>query len=351
MKLIVGGGYGEHGRNCFLVRTDSLTFIVDCGIIIGQAQPYPKLTDSEIREAHWLFITHSHQDHVGAYPWLVERGFSGTVVMTKETLRQTGLSPEKLLIIDGLTPALTPYILEEDFSVQWGKSGHCAGSVWYFFEKDEHSILFSGDYIEDTFIYRCDPLRNIQADIAVLDSAYGTKKYSAMDYRAKLLNQVKNIYEKGRKILFPVPRFGRGLELVLLLHQHFPKARFALDDRIMEQLIHIKSLSYWIKVELFDIGHLVQKTLPIERRAEADFIFICDSQLKTSSSQYLALELNRKEDIIMLTGHVYPNTFSEKFLKNEYALFSRYAVHMSNLERLQLEQKNHFSKVLPYHWQ
>ncbi len=31
MKLMIAGGVGEHGRNCFLVQGETIRFLTDCG--------------------------------------------------------------------------------------------------------------------------------------------------------------------------------------------------------------------------------------------------------------------------------------------------------------------------------
>ena len=35
MELYFAGGVGEHGRNCFYVRGESVCFLVDCGVMAG----------------------------------------------------------------------------------------------------------------------------------------------------------------------------------------------------------------------------------------------------------------------------------------------------------------------------
>ena len=187
MNLIVGGGVGEHGRNCFFVESKYGNFLFDCGIMPGASDPYPKLNASQIQSVKWLFISHSHIDHTGAYHWLCEHGFSGCVVMTKETAKQVMFSPENVCLIDGLTPALKGFTLSGNLSVTWGKSGQCAGSVWYKVSVDDQSVLFSGDYVEDTLVYRCDSIRNAAANLAILDSAYGDAEYSHACYCTALI--------------------------------------------------------------------------------------------------------------------------------------------------------------------
>ena len=73
MKLMIAGGVGEHGRNCFLVQGETVRFLVDCGKMADTPEdPYPRLTRAEICRLDAVFLTHSHADHTGALPWLYE---------------------------------------------------------------------------------------------------------------------------------------------------------------------------------------------------------------------------------------------------------------------------------------
>ena len=85
MKVTFAGGVGEHGRNCFLVEGESLSFLVDCGVMVGAAQPYPHLAPEQIVPLDYIFLTHSHADHTGALPWFVGQGFHGVVVASQKT--------------------------------------------------------------------------------------------------------------------------------------------------------------------------------------------------------------------------------------------------------------------------
>ena len=79
MRFTVGGGVHEHGRNCFFVESDT-NYIVDCGIMHGDISPYPHLSNEQIKSAKYLFLTHMHEDHIGAFTWLVNKGFCGLAV-------------------------------------------------------------------------------------------------------------------------------------------------------------------------------------------------------------------------------------------------------------------------------
>ena len=49
-KFLVKGGYGEHGRSCFLVEygTEGHFYMVDCGIMDSDSNPYPNVFAEEL---------------------------------------------------------------------------------------------------------------------------------------------------------------------------------------------------------------------------------------------------------------------------------------------------------------
>ena len=149
MELYFAGGVGEHGRNCFYVRGESVCFLVDCGVMAESPDDrYPRLSQEQIDGIDAVFLTHSHADHTGALPWLAERGFSSPVFAAGETLRQLPTKAANSFTLETICPGGRGGFAA--LSVRWGRSGHCAGSVWYRFSEGEKSVLFSGDYTEDS---------------------------------------------------------------------------------------------------------------------------------------------------------------------------------------------------------
>lgn len=177
MEFLIAGGVGEHGRNCFFVKTERISFLVDCGKMAGAAQPYPNLSPEQIQSLQYVFLTHSHADHTGALPWLLEQGFAGTIIASDETFGQLPFSlPD--------TRPLRSFRPPEGLTLHWGRSGHCPGSVWYEFGLEGQTLLFSGDYTERSLVYETDPIRRTRAELAVIDCAYGVDPRSAEIGRA-----------------------------------------------------------------------------------------------------------------------------------------------------------------------
>jgi mRNA degradation ribonuclease J1/J2 len=128
MRLMIAGGCGESGRNCFYVEGEQHAYIVDCGMSTDGLDRVPDLTAEQIRRAEFLFLTHSHRDHAGAIEYAENMGFTGPVLMSNRTYQQLKYKPVNTMILDSTAPELE---LLPEFTVTWGLTGHCAGSVWY----------------------------------------------------------------------------------------------------------------------------------------------------------------------------------------------------------------------------
>ena len=86
-RLIVKGGYGEHGRSCFLVPfAQGRYYMLDCGIMDTDENPWPEVETELLERTEYLFLSHCHKDHSGAFSRLVSRGFRGWLVAAGATV-------------------------------------------------------------------------------------------------------------------------------------------------------------------------------------------------------------------------------------------------------------------------
>lgn len=339
MRIKFAGGVGEHGRSCFLVEGETLSFLVDCGLMAGDDRPWPHLTAEELQKLSYVFLTHSHADHSGALPWLEEQGFAGMVVASAETLEQLKTRPKR-------RSSLAEFLPPAGLAVRWGRSGHCAGSLWYQFRLEGRSLLFSGDYTEHSWAYAADPIRGVAADLAVLDSAYGPEPRSAGEMVRDLLTAAEELLARRGSILLPVPKYGRGLELALLLHRAWPEVPIYGDRHFLGQLTWAAHDRLWTREEL-RLGLSGIFPLPLrDRPPAAGLCFVSDPQLRTPALESLA---RRFAGAVLLTGTVEAETGSARLQKEGLAVFCRLPVHCTDREREALESVNSFDRVAPYH--
>ena len=342
MELFIAGGVGEHGRNCFYVQGENIRFLVDCGKMADTpADPYPRLTREQICRLNAVFLTHSHADHTGALLWLYENGFRGAVIAAEETLHQLQFAVQKRRALDELCPNGTGEF--QNLSVQWGRSGHCAGSVWYRFAENGKSAFFSGDYTEDTQVYICDPIRNQCADLAVLDCAYGLDEAPYDTVCDRLVQKTEGLLSTHKLLLFPVPKYGRGLEILKLFSDRLSGASYYADALFLQNLAEQDAGGFWYRP--------VKINAPISPYdgQSRGVVFVSDPQLRSEAAKKIAERVLALGGAAVMTGTLEKGSYSEDLFRQGRMTLLRYPVHLNHTQYEQLKGKNYFQQTLPYH--
>ena len=75
LRFIPLGGLGEVGMNCSVLDCGATVIMIDCGIgftnVEGAETMHPDFGWLEGRKVDAIFITHGHEDHIGALPFLL----------------------------------------------------------------------------------------------------------------------------------------------------------------------------------------------------------------------------------------------------------------------------------------
>ena len=230
------GGSGEEARNCFLLEAGNHTVLLDCGVrreALGEFdRVYPALTREIAGRLTAVFLSHAHEDHVAALPYLYELGYRGNVYGTEETIRLAG--GDNNMCVDFVTSAggSLPFSAEamnrvafsaislgrqvvEGLSVTAGRSGHMLGSCWLRFEHGGKSLLYTGDMTLAGRLLATD--LPPESDGAVVDCAYAGRTLSQAGQYGALVDLAEEVAAGGGKLLLPVPPNGRGSDILLHL--------------------------------------------------------------------------------------------------------------------------------------
>lgn len=331
MKLYIGGGVGEHGRNSFLLETSSFNIMVDCGLLGDMTPIYSK---GQIKKTSFLFLTHSHRDHSGGLSRLVKNGFEGLVLSSRETHKQLDFSYDNWQDLRRDKDKYPKRIEKESFSYSFGQSGHCPGSLWFLLEVEGKKILFSGDYSEESRVYGLDPLRNIRADLAILDCGQGNEEISLEDFNDGLVEYLD--LSERIPILLPLPKYGRGADIYKILDGEY-RGRVFLDKNFKN---------------LFEKGKDPSlESLDLEgRKDESGLLFLADPPLKKEKSRDLAKKVLEKSGIILSTGYTYPETFMKGLLKEGKARKLSFPTHPGYGNILDLCRENDFKRIILNHY-
>jgi ribonuclease J len=78
LRILPLGGLGEVGMNCLALEQNGEALLVDCGVTfdgrgLGVDVVHPDFTALESLHVAGLFVTHGHEDHIGAIPYLLRR--------------------------------------------------------------------------------------------------------------------------------------------------------------------------------------------------------------------------------------------------------------------------------------
>ncbi len=116
LRVVALGGIGEIGRNMTVYEYDGRLLVVDCGVLFPEdAQPgvdliLPdlRLVEDRVDDIDAVVITHGHEDHIGALPWLLRLRKDLPVIGAKFSLaliaakcREHRITPKLEVVVEG----------------------------------------------------------------------------------------------------------------------------------------------------------------------------------------------------------------------------------------------------------
>ena len=353
VPLIVKGGYGEHGRSCFLFPFQKNKYaMLDCGIMDTDPEPFPQVEPELLRRTEYLFLSHCHKDHSGAFEHFREAGFKGWLVAAAPTVKCAGIDYDRTILLPdpkgGLEEEVT---LKGGLSFFYGRTGHCAGSIWLHLFGAFGSLLYSGDYQKRTLAYAVDPICGRQADLAILDCAHVGYEEDGDGLRGAMTERIRQIVKEGRRVVMPLPKYGRGLEIICMLRGSLPEVRIGAEENMVKLTRQTLSYSQWVRPEAAQEIRRFLEENPISalEKGEYDVLLIGDTHLEQPESQELAREEAEKGALTLLTGRVKKGCLTERLLKEGKAFTMAYPHHQSRRDLLEMMEENEFHGALPFH--
>ncbi|WP_374010174.1 ribonuclease J [Leifsonia sp. LS-T14] len=127
LRVIPTGGLGEIGRNMTVFEYEGKILIVDCGVLFPeQDQPGVDLilpdfapVRDRLDDVVGVVLTHGHEDHIGAVPYLLKLrrdipliGSGLTLALVEAKLKEHRIQPYSLTVKEGQVEQLGPFSLE-----------------------------------------------------------------------------------------------------------------------------------------------------------------------------------------------------------------------------------------------
>ncbi len=127
LRIVPLGGLGEVGRNMAVLEIDGKLLIIDCGVLFPEDnQPgvdlilpdFSYIAD-RLDDVVAVVLTHGHEDHIGAVPYLLRLrpdiplvGSTLTLAMIEAKLKEHRIAPYTLQVAEGQRERLGPFDCE-----------------------------------------------------------------------------------------------------------------------------------------------------------------------------------------------------------------------------------------------
>ena len=246
LEIIPLGSGSEVGRSCIIIKFQSKTIMLDCGIhpAYSGINSLPYFDEIDPSTVDLLLITHFHLDHCGALPYFLEKTtFNGECYMThpskaiykyiladyvkvshtnsEATLfeeKELRKSLDKIKLIDYHQEINTKGIKFTAYN-----AGHVLGAAMFLIEISGIKILYTGDFSrEDDRHLKPAEIPEQDIHILIVESTYGIHQHEKrLDRERNFTKYVDEIVSRGGNCLLPVFSIGRAQELLLILDEYW----------------------------------------------------------------------------------------------------------------------------------
>ena len=115
VRVVALGGLGEVGRNMTVIEYDGRLLVVDCGVLFPEDHPGVDLIlpdfeyiEDRLDDVEAIVLTHGHEDHIGAVPYLLRLkpdiplvGSTLTLALVEAKLKEHRITPYTLAVKEG----------------------------------------------------------------------------------------------------------------------------------------------------------------------------------------------------------------------------------------------------------
>jgi len=127
LRIVALGGLGEIGRNMTVFESEGKLLVVDCGVLFPEENqpgidlilPDFSYIRERLNDIEAIFLTHGHEDHIGAVPYLLRErgdipviGTALTIAFIKAKLKEHRITAITREVKAGMREKIGPFSME-----------------------------------------------------------------------------------------------------------------------------------------------------------------------------------------------------------------------------------------------
>ncbi|HSW55231.1 MAG TPA: MBL fold metallo-hydrolase [Ignavibacteriaceae bacterium] len=352
------GGAGEIGANCYYLNINEVGIILDCGMHPQKTglDSLPKFDLLDDKPTDYILISHAHQDHLNALPFLIKKFPHLQIITTPQTRAVAELTLHNAISIlkrqvdesefeiysrnevDLLIKSINYKSCNEKFvlsslnsaqeiEAEFFDAGHIIGSAGILLRVNGQKIFFTGDInLSSQTILPGASLPSEKIDILITETTYGTTDSSVLNTWEKEVERfssaINKVINNGGSVLIPVFALGKLQEMLATIWLQMQKNKITNVDiytgGIGNKINRIYDYNRYVvkrndtELILYDIP---QKNLNELKDSDELFKFpsivLASSGMMVDSTNSFMLAkrwLHKKDSAIFTVGYMDPST-------------------------------------------
>jgi len=262
------GGADEIGANCYYLNVNGTGIILDCGMHPKKVglEALPNFELVKDKPLDYVLISHAHQDHINALPFLIKEFPHLKIVTTPQTRAIAELTLHNAISIlsrqikdesfniysheevDLLIKTIDYKVYGEEFKIKGLKAafdsdikveffdaGHVLGSAGILINNGDSKIFYTGDInLSSQSLMKGALLPSTKVNTLILECTYGATDSSILnswEVEVDLLtSSINNILNKGGSVLIPVFSFGKMQEILAVIYHQSRTGKLTTAD-------------------------------------------------------------------------------------------------------------------------
>jgi cleavage and polyadenylation specificity factor subunit 3 len=352
------GGAGEIGANCYYLNINGIGIILECGMHPQKTglDSLPNFNLLVDKPTDYILISHAHQDHLNALPFLIKKFPHLKIITTPQTRAVAELTLHNAISIlkrqvdesefeiysrdevDLLIKSINYKSYNEKFALsslnsrseveaEFFDAGHIIGSAGILLSAEGRKIFFTGDIKSSSqTLLPGAKFPSAKIDILLTESTYGATDSSSLNNWEneveRFSSSINKVINVGGSVLIPVFALGKLQEMLSTIWLQMQKNKITSVDIYTAGIGNKINLVYDYNRYVVNrnqkeliLNDIPQKNLNELKDFEELFKFPCivlassGMMVESTNSFMLAKRwLQKKDSAIFTVGYMDPST-------------------------------------------